>query len=145
MRIFYAFIIIITAAIMWMIPITESVYQWRTDVRTDNFNVDTAVAATTSNVTLHGTLYDSDTNTVSFLSDTVTDVPAATSYNATSRQLLVTGLTHNSTRSLEVSYDIDALLAWPGVDVLADRIGFIWMLCIIAFPMAALFAIFTGR
>lgn len=145
MRIFNAFLIIVAAAILFMIPISAAIYDFRTDLREDTFTSPTGVGVTTANVTLLKPVYDDDTETIDFLSDLATDIPAYSSYNSTSRQLGISGLTANTTRILTVSYDIDALQGSDAINTVCNIIPYIWMLCIIAFPMAALLAIFTGR
>jgi len=145
MRIFYAFLVIVVSAILFMLPLTEMAYDFRTDIRTDTFTSPTAVGVTTANVTLIKELYDDDISTIDLSSDLATDAPLANSYNATSRQLGMTGYTANTTRTIEVSYDIDALDGSTAINNLVDKIPFIWLLAIIAFAPAALFAIFTGR
>lgn len=145
MRIFYAFLIIVVAAILFMLPITEMVYDFRTDLREDTFTTATAVGVTTANETLLDDLYDDDTGSVDIDSDLATDVPLPSSYNATSQQLLVEGLTANTTRILIIAYDVDALDGSVAVNIIMDRLPLIWLLVIIAFAPAALFAIFTGK
>lgn len=145
MRIFYAFLIIVIAAVLFMLPLTEASYDFRTDERTDSFDVDTGVGESTDNVTLHAEVYDDDLETISILSDLSTDSPVADSYGSATREVAVSGLTENTTRELDVTYDIDALDASDAISGLIDRLPWVWLLTIIAFPMAALFAIFTGR
>ena len=145
MRIFYAFLIMFCSVFLFLLPLTEAAYDFKTDIRTDTFATETAAGITSVNETLFKPLYDSDIATVDILSTLATDVPTTTSYNATSRQLWISGLTASSNRSLEVSYDIDSLTGFPAIATLLDKVPFIWMLIIIAFAPAALFAIFTGR
>ena len=145
MRIFYAFLVMVTTAMLWMLPITAAIYDFRTDVQEDTFTSDTAVGQTTENVTLSEVLYDNDTQTIDILSSISGDVPAYASYNGTTRLLGISGLSANTTRSLTVSYDVDALAGSDAINNLLDIVPWIWMLCIIVFPMAALAAIFIGR
>jgi len=145
MRIFYAFLIVVVSAILFMLPVTEAIYDYRTDLRTDTFSTTTAAAVTSANVTLLTGLYDSDISTIDIDSDDSTDDPLANTYNATSRVLNVTGLTAATTRTLDITYDIDALEGSDAIGKIADIVPFVWMILIIAFPPAALFAIFTGR
>jgi len=145
MRILYAFFVIVVAAILFMLPLTTAIYDFRTDLREDTFNNTTGVGETTANLTLFKPIYDDDTGTVGILSSISTDTPLYSSYNATSRLLGMTGLADNSTRVLTISYDIDALEGSDAINTIMDIIPFIWMMVIIAFPMAALYAIFTGR
>ena len=145
MRIFYAFLIIFVATILWMLPVTSAIYDFRTDVRTDTFSTTTTVGVTTANETLHEELYDDDIGSVDITSEDATDTPLPNSYNATSQVLNIIGLTENTTRELEVAYDVDALEGDNAVDILLGWVPYIWILIICVFPMAALFAIFTGR
>ena len=145
MRIFYAFLIIMVAAVLFMIPVDQGIYDFRTMLRTDTFNYETGAAETTANVTLSNILYDDDTDTIDILSSISDDVPLFSSYNSTVRLLDMTDLAVSENRTLTVTYDIDSLGGSDAVNTLLDRFPFIWMLCVIAFPMVALFAIFTGR
>jgi len=137
----------LTAAMLWMLPITSAIYDFRTDVQEDSFLSNTGVGQTTDNVTLSHILYDDDTSTIDILSSISDDDPAysSSSYNSTAHQIGIEGLSANTTRTLTVSYDVDALGGSDTINALADRVPWIWLLCIISFPMAALFAIFKGR
>lgn len=145
MRIFYAFLILVLAALLWLIPITEVVYDFRTDVKSDSFYVATGVGVTTGNVTLHDSLYDDDTSTLEVSSDLATDVPVASSCNTTTRLTTIGGLSANTTRTLELTYDVDALHGSDAWDNVLNLIPTIWMVIIVIFPMAAIAAIFVGR
>lgn len=145
MRIFSAFLAIMVVAILFMLPITEAVYDFRTYLKNDVFTITTPAAVTAANVTLNKALYANDTSTITFFSGSSLDVPILTSYNATTHQLGVSGLSANLTRSMDISYDVDALNASPAVNILVDKVAWIWLLCVIAFAPAALAAIFTGR
>ena len=120
-RIFLGFLIIVTVSILFMIPVTQAVYDYRTDVREDSFNIFTFAANTTGNMTLLKAIYDNDTSTLGFISNNTSDLPLYFAYNTTTRELEVSGLAANQSRLLDVSYDVDALgdavavstLAWP--------------------------------
>lgn len=145
MKIFSAFLIIVVAAILFMLPLTGLIYNFRTDLRTDAFVYATGGAETTANVTLLKPVYDDDTQTIDILSSLGTDVPVFSSYNTTTRIVDMSGMTANTSRTISVSYDIDALEGSDSINTITDRTPFIWLLIIIAFPMVALFAIFTNR
>ncbi len=145
MRIFYSFLVILTATLLWMLPLTAAIYDFRTDVQEDTFASATGGVETTDNVTLSVELYDDDIQTIDILSSLATDIPAASSYNSTNRVLTVGGLSANTTRSLTISYDVSALVGNDAINTLADRLPWIWMLCIVGFAPASLAAIFTGR
>jgi len=146
MKIFYGFLIIVTVSILFMLPITEGIYDFRTDVRDDNFyGIETGVGVTTSNVTLHTNIYDDDTETIDILSDESTDIPAYSAYDTGTRVLTVSGLAASGNRTLTVSYDIDALSASAAVSNFMDVVSWIWFILLVAFPAAAIAAIFMGR
>ena len=144
-KLFTAFLIVVVSAILFMLPVTDAIYDFRTDQRTDTYTTATAVAVTTANATLHAVLYDNDIGSASFISDLVTDIPLSSSYNSTSRQLLISGLTANTTRTMEITYDFNALSDSSGIDTLMDWMPLIWILIAIGFGPAALFSIFSGR
>jgi hypothetical protein len=136
--------IIFVAAILFMIPISNGVYDFRTDQKTDQFYVNTA-ATTTANVTLLKSLYNADISTISMFSTDSPDVPVVVSYNATNRVLNVGGLATSSNRTLDVSYDYDALGSSSAINLFLDKVAWIWLLCVIAFAPAALIAIFKRK
>jgi len=107
--------------------------------------VATGAGVTTADVTLSTALYDNDNDTIRFYSDTSTDSPTFTSYNGTTRVMSLSGLTANTTRTLDVSYDIDVLNAADAVDTLLSNWQWYWYIMISIFPLAALAAIFTRR
>lgn len=144
-RIFYAFLIIVVAVILWMLPFTEAIYDFRTDVRTDIFTVITGVGVTTGSVQLFTDIYDDDTSTIDLSSDDTGDDPTYSSYNASNRQLDMTGFAANATRILTVLYDIDALTESEAVGNLLDILDLFWLLVIIGFPAAGLVAIFVMK
>ena len=128
-----------------MLPVTDTVYDFQTDLETDTFVETTAVAATTANLTLSTAIHDNDTDTITITSDTSDDSPLYSAYNTTTRALDITGLAANTTRTLTVTYDIYALAGGDAIETLTDRIPLVWLLTIIAFPMAAIAAIWVGR
>ena len=128
-----------------MLPVSRAVYDFRTDLRTDEFFSTTAVSQTSENVTLGKPVYDDDTGTIDILSDLSTDNATYNSYNTTTRVLNIINLTDNTTRILSVSYDIDALEGSDALNTFVGYVPWIWMLIIIVFPMVGIAAIWTGR
>ena len=145
MKIFNAFLIIFTATILFMLPITTLIYDFRTDLREDTFAYETGGGVTTGNVTLFKPVYENDTDTIDIVSDESDDSPLYSSYNTTSRRLAFTGLVASENRTLVVTYLIDVFEDNDTLNTLMDRLPFIWLLVIIAFAPAAIFAIFLGR
>lgn len=145
MRIFQGFLIVMVSVVLFMLPVTMAIYNYRTDVREDSFNYETGGAETTANVSLHTPIYDDDTNTVTILSDLATDIPLFASYNATTRLLDMTGMTVASNRTIRVSYDVNSLADHDALDTFIGWIPFIWIILISIMPMAGIYAIFRGR
>ena len=144
MRIFYSFLIIVCSSILILLPVTAGVYDYRTDIRTDNFAVSTAVGADNTTVQLFKDIFDDDASTVEISSDEVSDAPYWVSYNGTSRALLVAGLTANTTRTLDISYDTDAI-GEGGITNFLGILPWVWIIIWVAFPIGGLVAIWTGR
>lgn len=144
MRVFSAFLVIMTTCILLMLPVTEAIYDFRTDVREDSFSVTTG-AVTSANVTLVKEVYDDDTSTIELTSDNTSDSPTFSSYDTATRGLTVSGLSADTTRDLTVAYDVYALTGWDAIDTLLSRFDLIWLICIFSFGPAALAAIFLGR
>lgn len=146
MRIFFAFLVIVTAAILFLFPISESVYDFRTDQRSDDFPaIVTAPAVTTANVTLLESLYDADTGTTTLTSDNAADSPAPGAYTSATRVLTVTGLSANDTRDLSAAYDVDALTGSDAIDDFAEQLDVFFLLLVLVFLGVSIVAIFLGR
>ena len=145
MRIFKSFLVVLTAVLLFMLPLTLAVYGFKTDVETDYYTYSTGVGVTTGSVVLQKAIYDNDTDTLTITSDDADDAPLYSSYNTTSRSLAFSGLSGNTTRTLTVMYDIDALGAGAGLETLVDKLAWFLLLIVIAFPVAGIAAIFTNR
>ena len=145
MRIFYAFLILLVSAFLFMLPVVEAIYDYRTMQRIETETVPTAVGVTTGNVILGIAPFENDTDVLNIISDLGTDAPAFSTYNTTNRMVSFGGLTANGTRIITITYLIDALSTVPAVNTLMGWLPFIWYLVVVAFIPAALFAIFTSR
>lgn len=145
MRIFYAFLILLVSAFLFMLPVVEAIYDYRTMQRIETEAVPTAVGVTTGNVILGIAPFENDTDVLNIISDLGTDAPAFSTYNTTNRMVSFGGLTANGTRVITITYLIDALSTVPAVNTLMGWLPFIWYLVVVAFIPAALFAIFTSR
>ena len=145
MRVLHSFFLIVTAVLLWMLPIADAIYEFRTNIQEDIFTSDTAVGQTTENVTLSHVLYDNDTQTIDLLSSLSTDSPTYASYNGTTRQMGLSGLTDNTTRTLTVSYDVTALTGGEAINTVVDVFPLIWLFCVAIFPVVAILGLFFGR
>ena len=145
MRIFYSFLIMMVSVFLWLLPITESTYAFRTDLREDSFTVETLAGITTANVTLFDEVYDDDTSTISIISSDADDSPLYSSYNSTTRLLTFSGLAESTNRTIDVSYDIDALSGHGVFHTLMDHAPWLYIVLVIALPLASLYAIWRPR
>jgi hypothetical protein len=144
-RIFYSFLVVFSVAILFMLPIGDGIYDFRTDVKEDKFNVTTGGATTTANVTLYKSVYNADSSTIAITSDAFADIPVLVAYNSTTRKTDISGLAISTSRTLTVSYDYDALNASGAITVLLDKLQWIWLICVIAFAPAALASLFLKK
>jgi hypothetical protein len=128
-----------------MLPFSEAVYDFKTDLKEDSFTSVTADNVTTDNFTLTHEVYDDDTSTLTILSSLSDDIPVLSSYAPVGHSVLISGLADNTTRTLQIAYDIYALSGWAGIDTLVSRLNLIWLLCLVAFIPVALVAIWRGR
>jgi hypothetical protein len=145
MKIFNSFLIILAVAILFLLPITQGIEDFRTDLRENEFFYETGGGVTTANVTLLKELYEDDTSEVAILSDDSDDIPVLVEYHTATRILDISGLAQSTNRTLTVSYDIDALEPSSGIATFLGVIGTFWLICVIAFAPAAIVAIFTNK
>jgi len=132
MRYFTGFFIIAIGVLLWMLPVADSIYSWKTEPRTDTFIVTTAAAVTTGNSTLFKSIYDNDIHTLAFTSNCSTDAVTYVSYNTTSKLLNYSGLTASISRELDITYDTSAFNESSPVETLADMLPY---LCYIVFVL----------
>lgn len=145
MRIFQGFLVLVVVAILWMLPVSQAIYDFRTDIREDVFAVTTGGAETTTAEVLLKPVYDDDTGTISLLSDLATDTPALDAYTPATQVVDISGLTADSSRELTVTYDTDALSVHAAVSIVMDLLPMIWILILVAFPVVSLIVIVKRR
>jgi len=141
MRIFYAFLIILCAALLFfLVPFTAGPYAFKTDLREDVFTVSTGVGESEATVQLFKEVYDGDVSTIEIVSGDVDDVPLYSSYNVTTRALTISGLAVSTDRSVTVTYDVDAL---PGMSAIATMLDYtpFWLYLICLMFMGAAIAL----
>jgi hypothetical protein len=143
-KIFYGFLTLVFSALLWLLPITALIYEFKTDVTLNEFYITTSVGSTNTTLTLSHPVYDNVTSSILATSDLNTDLPTFVSYNTTTRATVFNSLTENETRTLSITYDTDALDsgAWDTVLTIIPKI---WLIIIICFPVAGLVAILIGR
>lgn len=116
----------------------------QTDERTDSFGaVVTGGGVFDADVVLLGDLYDdSNLNVVSITSTLGTDVPLSGVYTAVTNTLNITGLTASQTRTLAVTYKIDALTNYAAVGSFFGFTPLLIGVAIVIIIVAALVAAF---
>jgi hypothetical protein len=86
-------------------PINDGIKTWRTNDTSEDFEVTTAAAVTSANVTLSYNLYQEALAEVQSISSNDTDdTPVAAAYTDATKYLLVSGLDGDTTRTLTVDY-----------------------------------------
>jgi len=108
LRIFYSFLIVFTSVLFALLPFTGAIHSLLTDLCEDNQTVTTA-SSTNATVQLFDELYDDDTSSIELLSHDSDDIPIVSSYNGTTRALIIAGLAEDTTRVIDVTYDVDAI------------------------------------
>jgi hypothetical protein len=145
MRIYNGFLILLVSALLWLLPVSEAIYNFRTDIRDDSSTVATDPAETTKDIQLFKPLYENDTSRVTFTSTLLTDSVAVATYAPTTRILSITGLTDDTARTLEIEYPYNALATNTAINTLMNVLPFFWTLILIALPVVAIVVIYQGR
>ena len=143
MRIYYSFLIILCAVLLALLPFTGAVHSLLTDLREDTFTVDTSGGTTNTTVQLFKTLYDGDTSSIALASHDSDDIPLFHSYNATTRSLAITGFAANTTRSVDVTYDVDAIGNTYFATALTT-VTYLWLIIIGLFAIGSLVWLWAG-
>ena len=144
-RIFAGFLLLLTAGVLFAFPFSTALYDFKTDLKTDNHGLNTGVGVTTGSVILAKPPYLDDTSTLTISSNLAGDAATFVSYNATSRELALSGLSDNSTRTITLNYDTYALSGFSAIDTVVSRFDLIWIIGVIAFVVAGVVVLFIGE
>lgn len=104
---------------------------FRTDLLTETFTVDTAVAVTSGNIQLSSSLWNENLANITVSSNLGTDAPTPSSYNATNRHVLVQGMTANSSRTIEAVYKSAGLEEYTGAEDVSTKLPTMFIIFII--------------
>lgn len=121
--------------------ITDAVTDFRTDELAEEFVGDTAVGVTSTNVQLGSELWDDSLSYASVATNATADAPALTSYNGTNRQVTVTGLAANTTRTITLTYRTAGLSDYSGAEEISLNIPVIILVFIILLPASGIIAL----
>jgi hypothetical protein len=140
-KILATFLMITLVALLFMLPISTAVYDFRTDDYEQTF-YDLTTAGTSENISLFKAIYGADPNKCSFASDLATDnATPGTYYDATSHVIQVNGLTAGGTRDLTATYDVNALSSVTALDVFLNMVPWLWYLLLVAVLGVSIFSI----
>jgi hypothetical protein len=145
LKIFEGFLVLVLVSFLWMLPVSEAIYNYRTDVREDTFHIITTVGQTTVSVALIRPVYQDDFGTVSVSSNCSSDALIVESYTAATRLVSLSGLADGESRLLTVSYDVDALAAHSAINTFLNWLPGIWILILFVFPVAVIYVIVRRR
>lgn len=121
-----------------------SIRDARTLSVTDTYQLATT-NVTTASVQLTKELWDDDITRIELTSNTTADVPIVSSYNSTTRNLALTGLDDNTTRTFEVQYYTAGFTDYPFADTGIRFVPTILVIGIILVIFAAIWVAWTGR
>jgi len=103
----------------------------------------TTAGVSNSTVQLFKPLYDNDTSSIEIISHDIDDVPIYSSYNSTTRALLIIGLAENTTRVIDVTYDVDAINN-TYISTALTVATYIWLIMIALFALGGLIWLWWG-
>ncbi len=113
-----ALLIIAACIIILLLPATlTAINDFRMVNYTEPHIITTTSPDTTAPVTLTQALYDSSAANAAVSSNNTNDAPLSLSYVSATKVLTVDGLELNKTRTLTVTYKIDALAAYTGAGI----------------------------
>ncbi len=131
MRIVATFLSLVLTALLFMLPVSSAIYDYRTEPYSQTFS-DLTTAGTSANVSLFKSIYGGDYTTLECASDLATDnCTHGYYYDATSHVVQINGFTVGGTRDLIVTYDVNALTATTALDGFLNMLPWIWYLLII--------------
>jgi hypothetical protein len=128
-------------ALLFMLPISTVIYDYRTDDYEQTF-YDLTSVGTSENVSLFKAIYGADPNQCVFSSDLATDNATPQGYyDATSHVITVQGLTALGERDLTATYPVNALSSVAALDVFLNMVPWLWYLLLVAVLGVAIFSI----
>lgn len=141
MKIVATFLMLVLVALLFMLPISTAVYDFRTDIYEQTFT-DLTTAAASENISLFKPIYNDDYTTILCSSDLATDnCTYGTFYDSTSHVVTIIGFTPAGTRDLTVSYDVNALTSIGALDTFLNMVPWLWYLLLVAVLGVSIFAI----
>jgi hypothetical protein len=124
-----------------MLPVPESIYNYRTDIREDIFHVITDPGQSTITLVLVKAVYADDSQTIAVTSNCSADIPLVDSYMPATRVVSISGLAESESHTLIVAYDVDALAAHSSINTFLGWLPTIWVLILFTFPVCVIYVI----
>lgn len=103
-RIFIAILAVFLLLGAFASPINDGIKGWRTEDKTQSFPDVTTGAVNAANVTLSRDLFQANVDEVIAITSNITESPEADTYNESLRELEISPLALNQTRTLYVNY-----------------------------------------
>lgn len=117
--------------------LVDGVDDFRSNVYTETFDGATSAGVTSANVQLDYYLWKDNLSNASVISNDTDDSPYLSSYNATSRQVTISGLAEDTSgRQLEVTYKSTGLTEYGGAEGFALSVPTIIMVLIIVIAIS---------
>jgi hypothetical protein len=124
-----------------MLPVTEGIYNFQTDVKVEAKTVSTGAGVTSVDVVLARPLYNNDYSTVDVLSDNTLDSPEVTAYDTLTREITVTGLHATDSRKFTINYDIQALNLPSAIYTVLGWVPVFWILILVCFAVIGMIVV----
>jgi len=124
--------------------VVTSLFDFRTDEQTDEFNVTTGGGVTTADLVLSQDLYNDATVNANVSSNLTADAPIASTYTPGTNTLHVIGLQASDSRRLTIDYAIDGLTDYLGVGIAASTLPLFLVLGIIGIVAGAVYVATRG-
>jgi len=142
MSIVGAVIVVVIGLIMAPL-VFDQVHDVQTDKKSESFSVTTTTGETSTTVTLSEDHYYTTTQEMSVTSDNAADSPSITSYDPDTRQVTVGGLAEATSRTLTITYLIDALKDFPGSKAISGLIPLLYIVGILGLAGGMLWKAFS--
>jgi len=107
-------VIVVVIGLVMAPLIFDQVHAVQTDPKSESFSVTTTTGETSATVTLSEPHFYDSPKEMSVTSDNTADNPSITSYDPSTRQVTIGGLAEATSRTLTITYLIDALKDFPG-------------------------------
>jgi len=125
-------VILVVIGLVMAPLVFDQVHDTQADPKQETFSVTTATGETSADVVTAEEHFHKDSCThITITSDNAADSPTCSSYTSATKTLTVGGLAEATSRTLTVTYEIDALANYPGSRAIAGLIPLLYIVGIL--------------